>query len=279
MSSGRHYRVVDLFCGAGGSSTGALRAIDALGGELDLVAVNHWAVAIATHAKNHPRARHYCVNLDAARPEDLVPEGALDLLLASPECVFFSRARGGKPVHDQGRMSAWHVQRWASTLDIRCILVENVPEFQFWGPLLPSGKPDPTKRGVYFEAWVQALWGMGYEVGWKLLNAADYGDATTRTRFFLQARKDGQPIRWPEPSHSPTGSDDLFGAAKRWRAAREVIDWTRPGASLLDRKRPLSLKTRLRIARGLQKFGGPSPHSTSDSSTCRPRTKRGSSTT
>lgn len=106
------YRVADLFCGAGGSSTGALRAIRDMGGELDLVAVNHWDVAIATHSRNHPGARHHCVNLDAARPEDIVPEGYLDLLMASPECTYHSRARGGKPINDQLRMSAWHVQRW-----------------------------------------------------------------------------------------------------------------------------------------------------------------------
>lgn len=251
------YLVADLFCGADGSSTGARRAIEALGREMDLVAVNHWDVAVSTHARNHPEARHHCIDLDAARPEALVPEGRLDLLMASPECVFFSRARGGRPVNDQRRMSAWHIQRWASALDVRTILVENVPEFRDWGPLLPSGRPDPKGRGLYFEAWIKALWAMGYAVDWRLLNAADYGDATTRTRFFLQARKDGVSIRWPEPTHSPTGAADLFGTRPRWRAAREVIDWNNPGRSLLTRKRPLSLKTRLRIARGLARFGGP----------------------
>jgi len=257
MSERRAFLVADLYCGAGGSSSGAARAIRAMGADIDLVAINHWDLAIATHSRNHPAARHYCVDLDAARPEEIVPEGRLDLLMASPECVFFSRARGGKPVHDQRRMSAWHVQRWSSALDVRCILVENVPEFQFWGPLLPSGRPDPEGRGLYFQAWVQALWGMGYQVDWRLLNAADYGDATTRVRFFLQARKDGLSIRWPEPTHAADGPDAMFGRRQRWRSAREVIDWDNPGASLLTRKRPLSVKTRLRIARGLARFGGP----------------------
>lgn len=251
------FRVADLFCGAGGSSSGAARAIAAMGADLDLVAINHWDIAIATHSSNHPAARHYCVNLDAARPEDIVPDGQLDLLMASPECTHHSRARGGRPVHDQLRMSAWHVQRWCSTLDVRCVLVENVPEFRDWGPVLPSGRPDPAGKGLYFQAWIQALWAMGYTVDWKLLNAADFGDATTRTRFFLQARKDGRPIRWPEPTHAEGGPDAMFGGRQRWRSAREVIDWTNPGASLLTRKRPLSVKTQLRIARGLARFGGP----------------------
>lgn len=251
------YRVADLFCGAGGSSTGAYRAAAELGAEIDLVAVNHWDVAIATHEANHPRARHHCINLDAARPEDLVPDGYLDLLMASPECVYHSRARGGKPINDQLRMSAWHVQRWCSALDVRCILVENVPEFVDWGPVDPAtARPIKAKKGLYFEAWVQALWAMGYAVEWRLLNAADFGDATTRTRFFLQARKDGAPIRWPEPTHQRCADGGLFGETRRWRPAREVIDWSKPGRSLMERRRPLSLKTRLRIARGLVKFGG-----------------------
>lgn len=248
--------IADLFCGAGGSTSGAMRAVRAMGRRAEVVAVNHWDLAIATHTRNHPEARHHCVNLDAARPEDIVPEGRLDLLMASPECTHHSRARGGKPVIDQMRMSAWHVQRWASVLDVRAILVENVAEFREWGPVTASGRPDPAGKGKYFEAWIQSLWAMGYDVQWKLLNAADFGDATTRTRFFLQARKDGLAIRWPEPSHSQTGGDDLWGGQPRWKSAREVIDWQRPGGSLLDRKRPLSLKTRMRIARGLQRFGG-----------------------
>ena len=241
---------------------------------MELVAVNHWPVALATHRRQFPKARHYCINLDAARPEEIVPDGYLDLLMASPECKHHSRARGGKPVNDQMRMSAWHVQRWATTLHVRTILVENVPEFTSWGPLcrLAAGhagphsdkkraaktcdKPVPELKGMYFQAWVQALWSLGYRVDYKVLNAADYGDATTRKRFFLQARKDGKAIRWPEATHSRNGSKDMFGGTLRWRAAAEVIDWEHPGPSLISRKRPLSVNTLRRIARGLQKFGG-----------------------
>lgn len=249
--------IADLFCGAGGGTSGAVKATEALGHEIDLVCVNHWSVAIATHSKNHVRARHHCINLDAARPEDLVPEGRLDLLMASPECTFHSRARGGKPISDQLRADPWHVQRWATKLDVTRILIENVPEFRDWGPVdEATGRPIKEKKGLYFQGWIQSLWALGYDVDWRLVNAANHGDATTRVRFFLQARKDGVPIRWPEPTHTPDGGSELFRGPRKWRSAREVIDWTRPGPSLLNRKRPLSLKTRLRIARGLQKFGG-----------------------
>jgi len=137
----RRFTVADLFCGAGGTSTGCLRAVREMGAELDLVAINHWDTAIATHTRNHPFARHFCINLDAANPAAIVEGGRLDLLLASPECVHFSRARGGKPVSDQRRASAYHVQRWVTALngEIDRILIENVREFMEWGPLLRTG--------------------------------------------------------------------------------------------------------------------------------------------
>ena len=258
------YLVADLFCGAGGSSTGAKRAIAEMGMEMELVAVNHWPVAVETHRLNHPTARHYVQDLDGADPEAILPEGRLDLLMASPECRFYSRARGGRPVHDQGRMNPWIVHRWLTSLNVRCLLVENVPEFTKWGPLGDDGRPDKARKGLYFEEWVKSLWGLGYNVEWRMLNAADYGDATTRVRFFLQARNDGQLIRWPEATHTKADGPSLLEALPRWRAAREVIDWTNPGRSLLDdpkyRRKPLSEKTRRRIARGLERFGGPLAH-------------------
>ncbi len=143
----------------------------------------------------------------------------------------------------------------------RCLLVENVREFVEWGPLTADGRPDHSKRGIYFEAWIRAMWELGYQAEWRYLNAADYGDATTRIRFFLQARKDGLPIRWPEPTHAAPSAGGLFDGLLPWRPAREVIDWENRGRSLLDdpryQKRPLSDKTRMRIARGLKRFDGP----------------------
>ena len=190
MSAARTVKVGDLFCGAGGSSTGILDALADMGLAAELIAVNHWDVAIATHKANHPAhaERTFCAELDTTRPVEVVPGGHLDLLWASPECTDFSRAKGGKPVNDQRRMSPWLINRWLADLDVSVLLVENVPEFREWGPLLPDGRRDPAHKGQYFEAWINSLWGMGYDLEWRLLNAADYGDATTRTRFFLQAR-------------------------------------------------------------------------------------------
>jgi DNA (cytosine-5)-methyltransferase 1 len=257
----RDIKCGDLFCGAGGTSTGAEQAVKELGYTFTLCCVNHWPVAIETHRKNHPTARHYIEDVAVADPEKIVPEGYLDLLMASPECRFHSRARGGKPIHDQGRMNPWAILRWLTALDVRCLLVENVPEYVNWGPLTPEGHPDPKHKGEYFQAWFFAIQKAGYKAEWRMLNAADHGDATTRIRFFLIARKDGKPIRWPEPSHSATGNGNMVGSRQKWRAAREIINWNDSGRSLFDhpkyQKHPLSPKTIARIAKGLQKFGGP----------------------
>lgn len=259
--SPRPLLVADLFCGAGGSSTGAKRAAATLGRRMELVCVNHWDRAIETHSRMHPEARHYCQDVAAVRPRAVVPEGRLDLLMASPTCTYHSRARGGRPTSDQQRMDPWHVVTWLTELRVKRVLVENVPEFVDWGPVdARSGRPLASRRGDYFREWLATLERLGFKVEWRILNAADYGDATTRRRFFLQARSDRQPIAWPAATHSKDGRANLLGqGAQRWRAAREVIDWSLKGRSIFDRKRPLSAKTIARIFAGAVKFRWPEP--------------------
>lgn len=259
-SKTRTLKVADLFCGAGGSSTGAQRALRRLGYETDLLCVNHWPVAIETHRRNHPEARHYCQDIDTVRPHLVVPEGRLDLLMASPTCTHHSRARGGKPTSDQQRMDPWHVITWLTELRVRCLIIENVPEFIRWGPVdARSGRPVKSRDGEYFLRWVETIRGLGFRVDWRVLNAADYGDATTRERFFLIARSDKKPLRWPEPTHGrePGTGDLLGGPLQRWRAARDIIDWSIRGKSIFGRKVPLKPKTMARIYAGAVKLGWP----------------------
>jgi DNA (cytosine-5)-methyltransferase 1 len=164
--------------------------------------------------------------------------------MASPTCTYHSRARGGKPINDQGRMDPWAIVHWCTELRVRRLLVENVPEFVDWGPLdLRNGRPIKRRRGEYFRAWTAALQGAGFKLDWRILNAADFGDATTRERFFLMARSDGKRVHWPDPTHSRSGAPDLLGhGGHKWRAAREIIDWSIEGKSIFDRKRPLSAR-------------------------------------
>lgn len=249
-------KAVDMFCGAGGTSTGLYAAADDVGLSVDLLAINHWAIAIATHSANHSAARHLCETLDSVDPRKAVPSGHLHLMVASPECTHHSNARGGKPMSDQSRASAWHVLRWAEALRVDNIIIENVREFMSWGPLGVNGRPLKSRSGETFQAFMQALRSLGYEVDCRILNAADYGDPTTRERLFVLARKGRKPIVWPEPTHTRTGEPTLFGKAKPWRAAREIIDWDIPGESIFARKRPLAPNTMRRIEAGLRKFCG-----------------------
>lgn len=244
----------DLFCGAGGTSSGLMRAAADLGAAVELTAVNHWPTAVETHTANHPGARHYCADLDALDPRLAVPGGKLDLLVASPECTHFATARGAKPIDDQKRASPWVVLRWAEALHVSRILIENVPDMQTWGPLNAKGRQIASRKGETFQAFLAALRSLNYRVDWKILNAADYGDAQARWRLFIQARKGTRAVRWPEPTHSE--KPDLFGRP-RWRAAREVIDLERPSRSVFTRKKALSDKTWRRIMVGLERFGGP----------------------
>lgn len=248
-------KVVDLFAGGGGTTQGVLLAADELGIATEAVAVNHWPTAVATHTENHRQVRHFCADIQAVDPLEIVPDGYLDLLWASPECTHHSRARGGKPVTEQKRSGADWVLEWLEKLDVRCLILENVEEWLSWGDV-KDGKPVSKTRGKLFVRWWNRLKRMGYRAEYRILNAADFGDATTRKRLFIIARNDGLPIVWPEPTHSKTGSTDLFGTLKKWRPAREIIDWSDLGRSLFDRPKPLSLKTRQRIGRGAQKFWG-----------------------
>jgi DNA (cytosine-5)-methyltransferase 1 len=244
---------VDLFCGAGGTSTGLYRACHATGKRVDLLAVNHWPRAIATHRANYPGARHICDRLESIRPEDAIPGGKVDILAASPECTHHSLARGGKPTTDQQRSSAWLILRWLETLKVDNLLIENVREFRDWGPVGANGKPLKSKKGETYRAWLNAVRSFGYTVEDRLLNAADFGDPTTRQRLFILARKGKRPIRWPDPTHG--SPDNLYGLLP-YRTAREIIDWTLKGESIFTRKRPLAPATLARIAAGLKKYGG-----------------------
>lgn len=246
----------DLFCGAGGTSTGLIQACEAAGIPVKLTAINHWDVAVATHSANHPESRHYCASLDSLNPRELFAEGELDLLWASTECTHHSVARGGRPINDQSRATAWCVVRWAEALRPKIIIVENVSEFLSWGAIDSKGKPMRSKKGATFIAWVRALESLGYRVEWQILCAADYGDPTSRRRLFVQAVRGNRKIVWPEPTHvDPKLGTDFLEVRLPWRGAREIVDFSLPSQSIFKRTKPLSPKTMARIMAGLQKYG------------------------
>jgi len=243
--------VVDLFAGAGGTSTGIAQACKALGRSIDLLAINHWPEAIATHEANHPWARHILDDVRSVNPLDVVEGGHVHLLSSSPECTWYSRAAGGRPRTDQNRASAWDVLRWPELLRVDSMLMENVPEFMKWGPRDSRDRIIRSRRGETFQAYIHVIRSMGYNVDYRILNAADYGAATSRSRFFLLAHKGNKPIAWPEPTRSKKGI-----GRKKWRGAKEVIDWSLKGRSIYGRKRSLATSTIRRIMEGFRRFGG-----------------------
>lgn len=248
---------VDQFAGAGGTSEGFAQACRELARTPRLTALNHWPTALETHRMNHPWARHILQDIETLDPVEVMEGRHLNVMVSSPECIWYSNARGGKPVNDQLRQSAFGVVRWMRALQPDAVLVENVPEFRNWGPLLKNGKPDPAKKGWIFRQWLGMIRATepGYSVEHAILNAADYGDATTRRRLFVIALKGpGRPIMWPEPTHFKLPQP---GAA-RWRPARDVLDLSIRGRSLFDPKsRPTARATWIRIIAGCERYGPP----------------------
>jgi DNA (cytosine-5)-methyltransferase 1 len=248
----KDFNVVDMFCGAGGESTGIMLAALQQNMNVRMTAINHWERAIETHAANHPSAEHLCQSVEHIDPTKAVPGQRLDLLWASPECTHHSIARGGRPRSDQSRASAWLILKWLSELYVERVIIENVPEFLSWGPLDDTGRPIQNQKGKTFRAFISSLRSLGYSVDWKILTAADYGDPTTRRRLFIQAVKGRKRILWPQITHMD-GTENLMGY-QPWRPARDIIDWSIPGTSIFDRKKPLADATIRRIAAGIEKY-------------------------
>ena len=248
------YNVVDMFCGAGGESTGIMQAALEMDMKVNLLAINHWERAIETHAANHPSAEHLCESVERIDPTKAVPGQKLDLLWASPECTHHSVARGGRPRSDQSRASSWLVLKWLSELYVERVIIENVPEFLSWGPIDIDGRPIKNQKGKTFRAFISSMRSLGYTVDWKILTAADYGDPTTRRRLFIQAVKGRKRIMWPEITHMD-GDVNLMGY-QQWKPAWDIIDWSIPSTSIFNRKKPLVDATIRRIATGVEKYWG-----------------------
>ena len=251
-----HEMIVDLFAGGGGASTGIELA---LGRHVD-VAVNHDPEAVLLHQANHPQTQHYVSDVFEVDPHQVTNGRPVGLLWASPDCTYHSKARGGKPHRDRNRARrrrglAGVVVRWARSVRPRVICLENVEEFQHWGPLLDDGTPCPERRGSSFRRWVAQLAGAGYAVEWRELRAYHYGAPTTRKRLYLIARCDGNPIVWPDPTHDdPASLAVRQGKRLPWRTAAECIDWSIECPSIFERARPLADNTMRRIARGVQRY-------------------------
>lgn len=233
---------VDAFAGGGGASLGSLKAT---GRPVD-IAINHDPIAIAVFQDNNPATECYRADVFSVDPVRACRGRRVRHLHASPDCRHHSRAKGGAPVSASVRALADVVVDWARAVRPSLITLENVPEFVEWGPLNAKGKPVNERRGESFVEWREKLEALGYVVEWRILHAHHFGAPTSRRRLFLVARCDGEPIRWPEPTHGP--------GKKPYRTAASCIDWSIPAPSIFERKRPLAEATLRRIAAGVVRF-------------------------
>jgi DNA (cytosine-5)-methyltransferase 1 len=242
--------IVDSFAGGGGASLG----IEIATGRSPDIAINHDREALAMHAVNHPDSRHLCEDVWKVDPIAATDGKRIGLMWLSPDCKHFSKAKGGKPVEKKIRGLAWTVFRWIKPLGERkprVIVLENVEEFEDWGPLLEDGRPCPLRKGFTFRRFVRQLEKNGYVVEVDTLVAADFGSPTTRKRLFLIARSDGLPITWPSKTHDKKGA---AAGMLPWRPAAECIEWQLPCPSIFERKKDLAPNTMRRIARGVQRY-------------------------
>jgi len=204
---------VDLFCGAGGVTEGAVRARIGNYFPVKVIAcVNHDPLAIESHMYNHPNTLHFSEDirsLDTGSLTKLVEfyrskygERAKVILWASMECTNYSKAKGGMPRDADSRSLPDEMDRYVKAIDPDAFLWENVEEFMSWGPLDENGKPVSRKNGKNWLSWQQRIKDMGYRHDWRKLNAADYGAHTKRKRLFGMFSKPDFPIVWPEPTHA-----------------------------------------------------------------------------
>jgi DNA (cytosine-5)-methyltransferase 1 len=266
--------VVDFFCGGGGAGTGLEMGL----GRAVTVAKNHNPAAISMHTANHPAARHYTTDVFEGDPDEECGGRAVGWFHMSPDCTHHSQAAGGQPRKREIRNLSWIGLKWAGKKRPRVISLENVKQILQWGPLIAkrdkaTGRvmklggqvaapgevvpvheqflvPDPKRRGTTWRRFVALLEGMGYAVEWRVIKACDFGAPTSRERLFMIARCDGQPIVWPEATHTRQPAK----GQQKWRTAADCIDWTVPSKSIFGRKKDLAPATLRRVAKGLKKF-------------------------
>ena len=266
------FRFVDLFCGGGGSITGAVNALNGAGVRYEGRGFNHWELAIKTIQANHPEVvpdiERACAPVESVLPDEIFATDPqrIDVVWASPSCTAHSVAAGGIPRSNQLRSQPEHLLPYLRLTKCRRMLIENVKELKKWGPVLDhdiiykgrkykAGQPDPRKISLFFNLWYREIKASGYAVDMQMMNAADYGAATSRERLIIQAvrKSSGEKIVWPEPTHAQ--EPGLF-PYKPWRTAAEIIDWAIPGKSIFNRRVPLYPNTLKRIEAGIRKYWG-----------------------
>lgn len=264
------FTLVDLFCGVGGVTQGAEQS----GVVATTYAVNHSHEAISTHSANHPETIHLTEDVRNVMLVLSKLPNRVNILHASMECTSYSKAKGGQSRDADSRSLAAYMDDYVRWLNPDMFTYENVEEFMTWGPLIQktrdglpqfdkSGRPvmypDPQTSGVSYKKWVKRIEAMGYIHESRLINSADLGEYTSRTRLFGIFRKPYVKPAWPEQTHFRNPGP----GQKKWKGCKEVLDLDKKGPSVFGReenlsidsrvRRPLVQKTMARIAFGIRK--------------------------
>lgn len=258
------YIVIDTFCGFGGVSHGVKKAKFKKQRFAKVVAcVNHDPGAIQNHKLNHKNTLHILediklVNIQALL--DLVnsyrrmyPDVVL-VFWAAPDCTHHSGAAGGGPKNADSRTLPRRLYRYIRILKPEYVYVENVKEFLSWGPLDKNGKIIKELKGRDYYKWREKIKSFGYNYDYRLINAADHGEHTSRVRYFGQFAMHGWPIAWPEATHSKKPEKNMFVDRKQWRPVREVLDLEDEGTSIFMKDSYPVENTLKRYFDGLVKF-------------------------
>ena len=274
------YLVVDLFCGAGGTTTGFTQAHNYLGEKFVKVVacVNHDYKAIHSHWANHKTTKHFLEDIKKLDMTELLKvvnkyrkkfPGWKLILWASLECTNFSKAKGGQPKDADSRTLAYHLYRYIDALNPDYVMIENVVEFMAWGPMttikvggdefsseikwmydkkkkkeMIAYRPITMRNGEFWKAWCDEINKRGYHDEWQEMNSADFGAHTSRNRLFGCFARIGQEIHWPQTTHSKGN----------WRPVYEVLDLDKVGKSIVYRDKLLSENTYARIYEGLIRY-------------------------
>lgn len=251
---------IDLFCGAGGTTTGIHLANK---NTKVLACVNHDANAIKSHLENHPEAHHFTEDIRdfnvVLKLKKIVKEvrkkepEAIINLWASLECTNFSIAKGGQPKNADSRTLAEDMFMYLDQLNPDYFWIENVREFMSWGPLDENGKPISKDKGQDYIKWVDKVKSYGFRSDSKILNSANYGAHQKRERLFIQFAKNDYPIQWPEQTHTKDKVESSLFPMKKWKPVREVLDLQDEGKSIFNRKKPLVDNTIKVIIKGIVK--------------------------
>lgn len=212
--------IVDSFAGGGGASTG----IELATGRPVTIAINHDPDAILMHKTNHPYTEHYQASVWDVDPREVCQGRPVGLLWASPDCKHFSKAKGGKPVDKNIRGLAWIVLRWAGTVAPRVIMLENVEEFQTWGPVR-KGRPVKSKAGQTFRQWLSQLEALGYAVEWREL--VDACQRAPQHRYLFLTKNPARYLELDRVALLPHAENFWYGAtvANEDAAAMYPMPW------------------------------------------------------